>query len=179
MSFFERDDSPFPLTIGRRSFLIASAAIAGQAVLGSVAKAATSSPLSSDKFMQVSNLLIDHKLDPQTGARMAAGLVAQNPKIGGAIDQILALAKAKNARVVEDFWDDVPEGAVKDAALKIISVWYSGVVEDSHGAEVYAYETALMYQPTHDVMTIPSYAYGKPNSWGANSGAPLENMPVF
>jgi hypothetical protein len=35
-----------------------------------------------------------------------------------------------------------------------------------------------MYQPTRDVMTIPSYAISSPNGWPANA-PPLEDMPDF
>jgi hypothetical protein len=35
-----------------------------------------------------------------------------------------------------------------------------------------------MYQPTKDVMTIPSYAISAPNAWSAEA-PPLSNMPEF
>jgi hypothetical protein len=38
------------------------------------------------------------------------------------------------------------------------TAWYLGVIVDAPDTEVFAYELALMYQPTSDVMTIPSYA---------------------
>jgi hypothetical protein len=43
---------------------------------------------------------------------------------------------------------------------------------------VFAFEYALMYGPTQDVMTIPSYAISGPNAWPADA-PPLENMPDF
>jgi hypothetical protein len=43
---------------------------------------------------------------------------------------------------------------------------------------VIAYEYALMYRPTSDVMTIPSYAISGPNGWTADA-PPLSNMPEF
>jgi hypothetical protein len=43
---------------------------------------------------------------------------------------------------------------------------------------VFAYEFALLYQPTSDVMTIPSYAISGPNGWSAES-PPLHDMPSF
>jgi hypothetical protein len=39
-------------------------------------------------------------------------------------------------------------------------------------------ELAVMYQPTFDVMTIPSYAISGPNGWNADA-PPLGNMPEF
>ena len=92
--------------------------------------------------------------------------------------ELLAIAGKKNARIVEDFFPDVPEGPLKETALAIISAWYLGVVSDAPDAEVFAYEYALMYQPTRDVMTIPSYAISGPNAWTADPPA-LESMPDF
>jgi hypothetical protein len=94
------------------------------------------------------------------------------------IDGLLSIARQKNARVVEDFFADVPDGPLKETALSIISAWYLGVVTDAPDAEVFAYEYALMYQPTRDVMTIPSYAISGPNRWTAEA-PPLSNMPEF
>jgi hypothetical protein len=72
----------------------------------------------------------------------------------------------------------VPEGPLKETALSIISAWYLGVVTDAPDAEVFAYEYALMYGPTSDVMTIPSYAIAAPNGW-TDDAPPLSNMPEF
>ena len=103
---------------------------------------------------------------------------ALNPSLSDHVTGLLAIAKAKNAKVVEDFFPDVPEGPLKETALSIISAWYLGVVSDAPDAEVFAYEYALMYQPTRDVMTIPSYAVSGPNGWTANA-PPLGDMPEF
>ena len=97
---------------------------------------------------------------PQRGGREAhrRGDERIESVAGGAGDRLLAIARKKNARIVEDFFPDLPEGPLKETALAIISAWYLGVVTDAPDAEVFAYEYALMYQPTRDVMTIPSYA---------------------
>jgi hypothetical protein len=47
--------------------------------------------------------------------------------------------------VVEDFFDALPAGQVKDTAHQIIFGWYAGVVEKSPTAEAFTYEEALMY----------------------------------
>jgi fructose 5-dehydrogenase small subunit len=52
------------------------------------------------------------------------------------------------------------------------------VIVDAPGAEVFAYELALMYQPTIDVMTIPTYAISGPNGWMSEAPA-LSDMPKF
>jgi Membrane bound FAD containing D-sorbitol dehydrogenase len=116
--------------------------------------------------MEVSSFLAHH-LDADVGARLAVAMKALNPGIDQDIDKILDIAKTKNARVVEDFFPDFPDAELKDTALAIISAWYTGVVVDAPNAEVFAYELALIYQPSSDVMTIPSYAISGPNGWNA------------
>jgi hypothetical protein len=109
---------------------------------------------------------------------MGAAMAALNPALSQQIAGLLAIAREKNARIVEDFFSDVPDGPLKETALSIVSAWYLGVVTDAPDAEVFAYEYALMYQPTRDVMTIPSYAISGPNGWSAEA-PPLSNMPEF
>jgi hypothetical protein len=128
--------------------------------------------------MEVSSLLIDHRLDPEIGGRMASAMLRISPEITQDIGAIIDIAKRRNATIVEDFFADIPDGRLKDTALAIISAWYTGVVENSAHAEVFAFETALMYQPTHDVMTIPTYAISGPNGWNAEA-PPLTDMPTF
>ena len=99
-------------------------------------------------------------------------------RLGFLTDDILTIAGNNNAKIVEDFYTDLPQGRIRDIALAIISAWYSGVIAETLGSEVYAYELALMYQPTSDVMTIPSYAISGPNGWNA-SAPPLTDMPDF
>ncbi len=79
--------------------------------------------------------------------------------------------------MVEDFFPFASDEA-KASALRIISAWYLGVVEDAPGAKVIAYELALMFKPTSDVMTIPTYSISRPNGWGA-AAPPLSAMPTF
>ena len=142
------------------------------------AQATDPSSLPPEKFMQISTLLIDHRLNEQVGTRLAAAMATVYPGIEQDIDQILELARKTNAKVVEDFFPGLPDGKLKDTCLAIISAWYTGVIADQPGSVVYAFELALMYQPTSDVMTIPSYAISGPNGW--NSSAPeLTGMPTF
>ncbi|CAB3810008.1 Fructose dehydrogenase small subunit [Paraburkholderia ultramafica] len=130
------------------------------------------------QFMEISSLLIQHQLDPGIGKRLAIAMTAANASLSGHITELLAIARKKNATVVEDFFPDVPVGPLKETALSIISAWYLGVLTDASGAEVFAYEFALMYQPTVDVMTIPTYAKSGPNGWNADA-PPLSDMPKF
>ncbi len=181
MSQVSRDDAPAEFSLTRRNLVVSGAVLAASVLLPLEPLAqplASGAPAISPDFMELSSLLIDHHLDAEVGARMAAAMARIHPAIKQDIGAIIAIAKQKNARIVEDFFPDIPDGHLKDTALAIISAWYTGVVETSADAEVFAFETALMYQPTHDVMTIPTYAISGPNGWNADA-PPLSNMPTF
>jgi len=175
-----RDDSPTAFNLARRKVLVGGLFIGGLAALPTLpAIAATSwSDQSAARFMEISSLLVPHRLNEEIGKRMGAAMGGLNPSLSQQIDGLLSIAREKNARIVEDFFADVPDGPLKQTALSIISAWYLGVVTDAPDAEVFAYEYALMYQPTRDVMTIPSYAISGPNGWTAEA-PPLSNMPEF
>jgi hypothetical protein len=176
-----RDDCPEEFSLTRRKLMVGGALFAGGVLLPPEVLAQSldvSAPEISPKFMEVSSLLIDHHLDGEIGARMATAMLRIHPEIEQDIGAIIEIAKKENARIVEDFFADIPEGRLKDTALAIISAWYTGVVENAPDAEVFAFETALMYQPTHDVMTIPTYAISGPNGWNAEASA-LGDMPTF
>jgi hypothetical protein len=176
-----RDDSPTAFNLARRKVLVGGLIIGGIAALPTlpVIAAPTSwSDQSAARFMEISLLLVPHRLNDEVGKRMGAAMAALNPSLSQQIDGLLAIAREKNARIVEDFFADVPDGPLKETALSIISAWYLGIVTDAPDVEVLAYEYALMYQPTRDVMTIPSYAISGPNGWTAEA-PPLSNMPEF
>jgi hypothetical protein len=175
-----RDDCPTAFSLARREVLLGGA-IFGLAALSM--PPALSAPVSwsdeaSAQFMEISSLLIPHHLKEEIGKRIGAAMSALNPSLPEHVSGLLAIARKNNARIVEDFFPDVPEGPLKETALSIISAWYLGVVTDAPDAEVVAYEYALMYQPTRDIMTIPSYAVSGPNGWTADA-PPLSNMPDF
>jgi fructose 5-dehydrogenase small subunit len=176
-----RDDCPTAFNLARRDVLLGGLLIGGMAALPTLAAVAAPtswSDQSAARFMEISSLLVPHHLKEGVGKRMGAAMGALNPSLSQQIDGLLSIARQKNARVVEDFFADVPDGPLKETALSIISAWYLGVVTDAPDAEVFAYEYALMYQPTRDVMTIPSYAISGPNRWTAEA-PPLSNMPEF
>ena len=175
-----RDDCPPEYNLNRRRFLGVGASVMGSAIIpyGFAAAPVTASGVPLRKFMEVSSLLIDHHLNAEVGGRLAAAMNGVYPDIEQNIDRILTIARNNNAKVVEEFYSDIPQGRILEIALAIVSAWYSGVISEAPGSEVYAYELALMYQPTSDVMTIPSYAISGPNGWNASS-PPLKDMPNF
>jgi len=172
--------------ISRRTLLQASATALGVAVLGAsmqkmlqaAGAVANATGANADKFMAASKCLIQHELSPDVGARVAGILYATIPTLDADLDAIILIAREKNSKVVEDFFDALPDGHVKDSAHRIIFSWYAGVVDDSPTAEVFAYEQALMYQPTKDAVALPTYSLNGPNHW-TDVDPPLSAMPEF
>ncbi|MFZ4832084.1 sugar dehydrogenase complex small subunit [Rouxiella sp. Mn2063] len=176
-----RDDSPPEYRLSRRQVLLGGAILMGSTYLGPSLPAWADAQVNDayvSQFMQLSNLLVNHKLDQNVGWRLAAAMKTNNDAFAKQVVDLLNIAKTKNAKIVEDFFDDIPAGPLKESAFAIISAWYKGVLVDAPDAEVYAYEKALMYQPTIDVMTIPTYAITGPNGWTSHA-PPLADMPDF
>jgi fructose 5-dehydrogenase small subunit len=173
--------------ISRRTLVKAGASAVGLAVFGASSPptaqaagevAAGAAALNVDKFMAASHCLIQHRLSPGAGGRMAAVLHTRIPTLDADLDAIIRTAKDKNAKVVEDFFDALPDGQVKDTAHQIIFGWYAGVVDESPTAEVFTYEEALMYQPTKDAVALPTYSFNGPDHW-TDVDPPLSAMPEF
>jgi fructose 5-dehydrogenase small subunit len=172
--------------ISRRTLLNAGASAVGLALFGvssqriaqAAGEVAAVTALNGDKFMAASHFLIQHRLSPGVGARMAAILRTRISSLDTDLDAIIRVAEEKRAEVVEDFFDALPDGQVKDTAHQIIFGWYAGVVDESPTAEVFAYEDALMYQPTKDAVALPTYSFNGPNHW-TDVDPPLSAIPEF
>jgi hypothetical protein len=181
MSPSDRDDAPPDFSLFRRKTLIGGGLLLGGFAAAPRIPAAPEEPATADfdnHFIQLSSLLIPHQLNRDVGLRLAAALRKKDPAFTANVSALLDIARKKNAKIVEEFFPDVPDGPLKDTALLIISAWYLGVIVDEPGAEVFAYELALMYQPTLDVMTIPTYAISGPNEW-TSEAPPLNSLPAF
>jgi fructose 5-dehydrogenase small subunit len=181
MSHSYRDDAPADFSLFRRKILIGGGLVLGGLAAAPIVPTVAANTAATDfpnQFMEISSLLIAHRLDHDVGLRLAAALRMKDTAFAAHVGRLIEIAKSKNAKIVEDFFADVPDGPLRDTALLIISAWYLGVIVDEPDAEVFAYELALMYQPTRDVMTIPSYAISGPNGW-TSEGHPLANMPDF
>ncbi len=177
MDSFDRDDAPPMFDLRRRMVVAGGFAAAGAFAVAPLALSQAGA-VDANAFMSLSRLLIPHRLNGVVGGRIAAAMAASTQGLQGQVDALLAIAKTKNAKIVEDFFPDVPNGPLKETALAIIYAWYAGVLVDAPGAQVFAYELALVFQPTNDVMTIPTYAISGPNAW-KSAGPPLGQVPTF
>ena len=76
-----RDDCPSEYNLARRDFLAGSVVFMGALASSAHVVAAplnASGALSAPKFMEASSLLIDHKLNSDVGARLAAAMSSIN-----------------------------------------------------------------------------------------------------
>lgn len=167
------------MALTRRKFLLGATAVSGAWVTWGALPAwgvgATASPV---QFMEVSKLLINHQLDEAVGARIAAAAAAKYPQAAQMMTSIAALAQAKQAKQVEDFFGDIPEGPLQEFAHWVIFAWYSGCSSPKKDAQLFTFEHALTYKTTADTVAMPSYGFSGPNLW-SRPLVPLSNMPVF
>jgi hypothetical protein len=130
------------------------------------------------QFMRLSTLLVNHRLNPAVGARILKVAAQEHAGLPVMMREIIALADAKKAVAVEDFFGDIPEGPLQALAHWIIFCWYTGSSSAKRDAKVFTYEEALTYQTTLDVVAIPSYGISGPNRWSQVTVA-LADMPRF
>lgn len=129
-------------------------------------------------FMQLSALLVNHRLDAGIGARIAAAAAAQHADSATMIRSIVGIAQERKATRVEDFFDAIPAGPLQDFAHWVIFAWYTGCSSAQKDAQVFSFEGALTYQTTADAVAIPSYGFSGPNLWHRPI-VPLSPMPSF
>jgi hypothetical protein len=171
-----------PLMISRRAMLLSGATLIAGGVAASLHPSlslAAANAVTQTRFMKLSSLLVNHRLNPDIGARIAETASGQYENLTAMLDQIFAIAEIKQAAAVEDFFTDIPDGELKDFAHWVIFAWYSGCSSDKRDAEVFTYEEALTFKTTIDIVTIPSFGLSGPNQW-TRPNLPLSvPMPSF
>ncbi|KQN70715.1 dehydrogenase [Duganella sp. Leaf61] len=167
------------MALSRRKFLLGATAVSGAWVTwGALPAWGVGTTASPAQFLEISKLLINHQLDEAVGARIAAAAATKYPQAAQIMTSIAALAQAKQARQVEDFFGDIPEGPLQEFAYWVIFAWYSGCSSPKKDAQLFTFEHALTYKTTADTVAMPSYGFSGPNLW-SRPIVPLSNMPIF
>lgn len=167
------------MALSRRKFLLGATAVSGAWVTwGALPAWGVGTTASPAQFLEISKLLINHQLDEAVGARIAAAAATKYPQAAQMMTSIAALAQAKQARQVEDFFGDIPEGPLQEFAYWVIFAWYSGCSSPKKDAQLFTFEHALTYKTTADTVAMPSYGFSGPNLW-SRPIVPLSNMPIF
>ena len=177
---YSNDLSEGKVQLSRRQVLLAGAVIMASGVVTSTLPSFVFADTSKafTPFMQISRLLVNHALDDAVGQRMLALLETQEQGLLDNINQLLAIARVSDAKVVEDFFPSIPQGELQDLAHKIIFGWYTGSLAPTRSAKTFAFEQALAWHTTLDVITVPSYGISGPNNW-QRVNTPVLPLPTF
>jgi len=135
---------------------------------------AAEADFNSSAFMTVSRLVAPVTLNPDTGAALYAALKLAEPAFDTNLQALAKLAAATPGISIEALaakLDDTHQAALRATLNKVVSAWYLGEV----GHRTFAYESALMYRPTADVLSPPSYVRGGPLNW-AHSNPPVDGV---
>jgi len=159
----------------RRQVVLGVAAAAAQAglvgwpALGGAQPAAGSAAGTVDsalarQFLAFSKAITGHDdLDPVTAVRIREAMTRGDAAFA---QHATALADLAGSDISPEALLEAAAGAgLRDAALAVVSAWYTGTVGEGPRATVVAYEQALMYRPVADGLSAPTYCNRGPVWW--------------
>ena len=116
------------------------------------------------EFLVLSRALTGH---PELNARTAERMWAAFERTDAALfADFPALARLRrDGQTAPELLQSAQAAGFGDAALALVTAWYTGTVGSGAKVEVVAYADALMYWPTRDAMPPPSYVLGGPAWW--------------
>jgi fructose 5-dehydrogenase small subunit len=115
-------------------------------------------------FLELSQALTGHPdLNARTAERMWAAFERTDAKL---FADLPAMARLRHdGQTPTELLQSARTAGLGDAALALVTAWYTGTVGSGTKAEVVAYADALMYWPARDAMPPPSYVLGGPAWW--------------
>src|SRR5471032_1761267 len=200
----DSDAPAVPLLTQRRRILFTVGGIALLAAVGGprwpYAHAATAQPAAATlaQFMALSTWLTGRPvLNAELGRRYFDALAAQVAGFASQLATLESLCQAHPQQDQQAYCDAIDASGAAHASLprRILAAWYTGQVgklpapdaqhdrssppQPDAAAVVIAYEMALMYPPTADVLTIPSYCRDVPGYWARQpqGSAALATVP--
>lgn len=162
-----------PAGFSRRNLLRGSVALGLTALVTGVMpwQSVLAAQVSNDDFVVLSQFLVSRPVNPVLAARYFAALDKRAPNFSTNAIALKQLIEASGYKHVDEYLaQPEPDASLKATATSIISAWYLGIVGEPADAELVAYSQALMYQPTHGILIIPTYG-GGPATWGAKPAA--------
>jgi fructose 5-dehydrogenase small subunit len=157
-------DASFRLS--RRGFVLTSAALAAMALVRPQAIVlASDTDFRNSAFMIVSRLVSPAASNARTGQALYDAL-RNTPDFDARLQALAKLASAPGAQIeaLAAQLDATGQHALRDTLNRIVSAWYLGIVDN----KTVAYQTALMYRATADVLSPPSYTHAGPLSWATS-----------
>lgn len=147
----------------RRGFVLTAFALGALALVDPrTVVHAVDAGFQNSPFMTVSRLVSADTLSLTTGQALYEALKGK-AAFDANLNALAKLAAAPGMTIetLASQLDDTRQHALRDTLNEIVSAWYLGIV----GGRTYAYESALMYRPTADVLSPPSYVRAGPLSW--------------
>lgn len=114
-------------------------------------------------------------LSPLTAGRIYEALLRDDAALPGEVATLSRLAQ--DHRTPEALKTAASEAGLGDLVMKIVTAWYTGTVETAQGPVVVAYAEALMYRPTADGLTVPTYCSNGP-LWWSSLPPGIDRMPA-
>jgi hypothetical protein len=151
--------------MSRRGFVLSAAALAALTLAKPQAAVfASDADVEGGAFMTVSRLVSADAPELRT-ARALYGALKKTPDFDANLQALANLAAVPGTTVetLAAHLDATAQHALRDTLNRIVSAWYLGIVDN----RTYAYQGALMYRPTADVLSPPSYVRAGPLSWAA------------
>lgn len=131
-----------------------------------VAVAAKSAPEQNQKFLRLSQVLTGHAdLNALTADRIADGFKRVEPELYAQFDALGALVRPGTAP--SEILASASAADLKNAALAVVSAWYTGTIGKGAKAVTVSYDDALMQMPTADGLAPPTYVLGGPSWWAS------------
>lgn len=190
----KEDASAAPASGGgltRRDAVLAAAAVAAQAALfgwpgtggaqpaaGTAASAGTAAGATTAtasgtvdgeaiaRFFAFSKAITGHDdIDPVTAARIREAMLQGDAAFAQQAATLAGLVQPGIAP--EALLGAATSAGLRDAAMAVVTAWYTGTVVAGQKATVVAYEHALMYRPVADALTVPTYCNEGPMWWTA------------
>lgn len=166
-------NQPGASAMSRRSLLRGSVALGlGALVTGLMPWQSVMAAAQSDAdFIALSQFLLSRTVNPVLARRYYAALDKRAPNFTTNVIALQRLVTERGLKHVDEYLaltDADP--SLKGTATSIISAWYLGIVGEPADAQLVSYSEALMYQPTHGILIIPTYG-GGPDSWGPKPAA--------
>ncbi len=121
---------------------------------------------SDTDFVALSSFLVSRPVNPVLAARYYKALDKRAPNFSTNVIALQQLIAAQGYKHVDEYLAQASDTSLKATATSIVSAWYLGIVGEPVDAELIAYSQAMMYQPTHGILIIPTYG-GGPATWGA------------
>lgn len=167
-----------PGSISRRTWLLNACAAAvtlaftnvGRFTSWGIAPAFADAPAGGglDAFLALSqHLTARTRFDPVLGKRVYAALVQSDNQFTQSV-ATLNTWLAGHGGVPSDTVTQAlaaEQPPLAKTVTAIMRAWYLGLVGDTPHVQVLAYESALMFDPVKDVLTVPSYCRDVPFYW--------------